>query len=173
MQTKLDLCTMALLKLGEQPIQSLNQDTPAAQLARTLFDSTMDTLLASHPWRFATRRIKLKKNTDGNFLIPSECLRVLRCDGEIFGNHIAASGDTMTITATVRVSPEKFPGYFASVAATKLAMEFCIPLMGDKNVFSMLAALYETELQSAKFIDSAASNAHSSINKFSLINARF
>ena len=88
MQTKLDLCTMALLKLGEQPIQSLNQDTPAAQLALTLFDSTMDTLLASHPWRFATRRIKLKKNTDGNFLIPSECLRVLRCDGEIFGNHI-------------------------------------------------------------------------------------
>lgn len=173
MQTKIDLCSLALLKLGERPIQSLADDTPAAQLSRTLYDSVVDTLLAMHPWRFATRKFKLNKNSDGNFIIPAECLRILKCSGEIIGNEIISPSENITINATVRVAPDKFPGYFTSLAATKLAMEFCIPLTGDQNVFRMLAALYETELQSAKFIDSASSAAHENIENFSLINVRF
>ena len=54
MNTKIDLCSMALLKLGESPIQSLLDDTPAAQLGRTLFDPVIDALLASHPWHFVS-----------------------------------------------------------------------------------------------------------------------
>ena len=38
MFTKIDLCSMALLKIGEKPIQSWREDSAAAQLARTLFD---------------------------------------------------------------------------------------------------------------------------------------
>ena len=55
MLTKIDLCSMALLKLGEAPIQSLTDDTAAARLSRTLFDPVIDALLASHVWRFACR----------------------------------------------------------------------------------------------------------------------
>ncbi len=173
MRTKIDLCTMALLKLGEKPIQTLTDDTPAAQLSRTLFDSVVDMLLALHPWHFATASFELVKNQDGNFLIPSECLRILKCGGEITGNQIIAPTDKISIVAIVRKSPDQFPSYFASLVATKLAMEFCIPLIGDQNVFKMLAALYETELQSAKFIDSTSSSARKSIEDFSLINVRF
>ena len=100
-------------------------------------------------------------------------MRILKCSGEIIGNEIISPSENITINATVRVAPDKFPGYFTSLAATKLAMEFCIPLTGDQNVFRMLAALYETELQSAKFIDSASSAAHENIENFSLINVRF
>ncbi len=173
MHTKIDLCTMALLKLGEKPIQSLIEDTPAAQIARTLFDSVIDMLLAMHPWRFACKKFELAKNDDGDFLIPSECLRVLKCSGEIIGNKVIAPTQNISITAIVRVEPENFPSYFVSLAATKLAMEFCIPLIGDQTVFRMLAALYETELQSAKFIDSTTATSLDGIKNFSLINARF
>ena len=44
MFTKIDLCSMALLKLGEKPIQSWREDSAAAQLARTLFDPVIETL---------------------------------------------------------------------------------------------------------------------------------
>ena len=159
MNTKIDLCSMALLKLGEQPIQSLMDDTPGAQLARTLFDPVIDTLLAMHPWHFACKTFDLNKNTDGDFLVPTECLRVLKCRGEIVGGKIISQS-------------ESFPAYFVSLAATKLAMEFCIPLIGEQNVFRMLAALYETELQTAKFIDSTTAPV-SNIDSFSLINSRF
>ena len=172
MFTKIDLCSMALLKLGEKPIQSLREDSASAQLARTLFDSVVDTLLSVFPWRFATQTIELVKNSDGDFVIPADVLRIIKCEGKIVGNKIINSADTMNIVAVVRSQPESFPGYFASLVATKLALEFCIPLIGDTSVFKMISALYESEYQSAKFIDSTTSN-QANINDFSLINSRF
>lgn len=172
MLTKIDLCSMALLKLGERPIQSLTDDSAAAQLARTLFDPVMDALIAAHPWRFATRTYELTETTDNDFVIPSDVLRVIRAPGKITNGRIAAPNEKITITAIVRVAPESYPSYFVSLAATKLAMEFCVPMTGDQTVFRMLAALYETEYASAKFIDSTTATS-ASMDDFSLINTRF
>lgn len=172
MFTKIDLCSMALLKLGEKPIQSLREDSASAQMARTLFDVVVDTLLSMFPWRFATQTIVLTRNSDGDFIIPANVLRVIKNEGKIIGNRIIAATDNLEITAVIRTEPELFPGYFATLVATKLAAEFCIPLIGDVNVFKMMTALYESEYQSAKFIDSTTSNqAH--IDDFSLIDSRF
>ena len=135
MLTKIDLCSMALLKLGESPIQSLTDDSAASQLSRTLFDTVVDALMALHPWRFATQELKLVKNTDGNFLIPSDVLRVLKSDGRVIGDKIVSASDKINIIAITKTSPEKFPSYFASLVATRLAMEFCIPLLGDQFTF--------------------------------------
>ena len=172
MFTKIDLCSMALLKLGEKPIQSLHEDSVQAQLARTLFDPTVDTLLSMFPWRFATQSIILHKNSDGDFIIPPNVLRILKCDGKIVGNKIINSADTTEIISIIKTEPESFPGYFATLVATKLAVEFCVPLIGDTNIFNMVMALYESEYQSAKFIDSTTSN-QTNIDNFSLINSRF
>ena len=172
MLTKIDLCSMALLKLGESPIQSLTDDSAASQLSRTLFDTVVDALMALHPWRFATQELKLVKNTDGNFLIPSDVLRDLKSDGRVIGDKIVSASDKINIIAITKTAPEKFPSYFASLVATRLAMEFCIPLLGDQTVFRMLVALYESELQNAKFIDSTTTPVDN-ISDFSLINSRF
>lgn len=172
MLTKIDLCSMALLKLGESPIQSLLDDTAAAKLSRTLFEPVIDALLTMHPWHFATQEIDLTKNTDGNFLIPSDVLRVLKSNGRIVGNKIYADTDNIKILAITKTAPEKFPSYFSSLAATRLAMEFCVPLLGDQTIFRMLVALYESELQTAKFIDSTTSVCDS-VSDFSLISSRF
>ena len=124
---------MALLKLGEAPIQSLTDDTAASRLSRTLFDPVIDALLASHVWRFACRTYELTRNTDGDFLIPADCLRVVKSHGEIQGNKILCPGaDTLTIVGMSRVTPDAFPGYFASLAATRLAMEFAYPCWASR-----------------------------------------
>ena len=172
MLTKIDLCSMALLKLGERPIQSLTDDSAAAQLARTLFEPVMDALIAAHPWRFAMRTYELTETVDNDFVIPSDVLRVIQTPGKITNGRIVAPNEKITITAIVRVAPESYPSYFVSLAATKLAMEFCVPMTGDQTVFRMLAALYETEYASAKFIDSTTTTS-ANIDSFSLINTRF
>ena len=172
MFTKIDLCSMALLKLGEKPIQSWREDSASAQLARTLFEPTVDTLLSLFPWRFATKELVLNKTQDDDFLIPVDVLRILKCNGQIIGNRIKASDNTIKITAVVKTEPEMFPGYFATLVAAKLAMEFCIPLTSDQTVFRTLVALYETELQTAKFIDSTTS-INPAIENFSLLDSRF
>ena len=172
MLTKIDICSMALLKLGESPIQSLSDDSAAAKLARTLFDTVIDELIVLHPWHFATQQLELNKNTDGDFFIPSNVLRVLKTNGHIIGKKILRDSESVFITAITRVTPDTFPSYFTAMAATRLAMEFCIPLTGDQNIFRMLTALYETQLQTAKFIDSTITTC-TPISDFSLLNARF
>jgi len=164
---------MALLKLGEAPIQSLTDDTVESLLARTLFDPVIYSLLAAHVWHFACRTFDLQRNADGDFLIPADCLRIVKAPGDIRGNKILCPGaDKIEVIGLARVAPEAFPGYFASLAATRLAMEFCIPLLGEQTVFRMLAAMYETEMQSAKFIDSTTA-VPGAIKDFSLISTRF
>ena len=172
MVTKQDLCSMALLKLGEQPLTSLTPDTAAAKLAQTLYDTTIDALLSLHPWRFATQCIVISKNADNEFIIPTNVLRILRCDGHIIGNQIISDAQDVKMLAVIRVIPESFPGYFISLAATKLAMEFCMPLTGNQQMLRMLVSLYEAELQNAKFIDSTM-DTNACVHQFSLIDSRF
>ena len=175
MLTKIDLCSMALLKLGEKPIQSFNDDTASAQVARTLFDTTMDSLLASHPWKFALKKFNLTKTSDGDFLLPVEVLRVMDCDSLLYqvgGDRINAPADKISITVIARTGAENYPSYFSNVAALQLAREFCMPLIGDQNLLRTIAALFESELRAAKFIDSTMS-AGNDIPNFSLINTRY
>lgn len=172
MFTKIDLCSMALLKLGEKPIQSWSEDSDTAQLARTLFEPIVETLLAMFPWRFATQALNLQKNSDGDFLIPANVLRILKCEGQINGNKIITNNDTLEISAIIKTEPEDFPGYFAALVAAKLAVEFCVPISGDVNILRIMTSLYEAEFQSAKFVDSTLSR-QSNIDNFSLINSRF
>ncbi len=172
MLTKIDLCSMALLKLGENPIQSLSDDTVAAKLGRTLIDFVIDTLLAMHPWKFACREYTILKDENGNLNIPSDVLRVIKTDARIIENKIISDSDSVKIIAIRRMLPDSFPSYFSSVVSTKLAMEFCIPLTSDQSVFRTLVALYESELQTAKFIDSTTS-INSAIENFSLLDSRF
>jgi hypothetical protein len=172
MVTKQDLCSMALLKLGEQPLTSLNADTASAQLARTLYDTTIDTLISKHPWHFASKHFVIEKNDNNEFIIPSNVLRILRCDGRIVGNKILSRSQSVKILALQRVEPEFFPSYFVSLAATKLAIEFCIPLTGNQQMLRILINLYDAEYQNAKFIDSTT-DINTGVNRFSLIDVRF
>ncbi len=172
MLTKQDLCSMALLKLGEQPLMSLNSDTASANLSRTLYDTTIDSLLSAHPWRFATQYLSVEKNQDDEFIIPSNVLRILRCSGRVIGNQILSRNENVQMLAVVRTGAESFPSYFVSLAATKLAIEFCMPLTGNQQTLRTLISLYESEFQTAKFIDSTT-DINDGVPQFSLIDARF
>ena len=172
MLTKQDLCSMALLKLGEKPLVSLNADSASAQLSRTLYDTTLDSLLSMHPWRFATQYFIIEKNQNNEFIIPTNVLRILHCSGRVIGNQIFSNAKTVKILAVVRVAADCFPSYFVSLAATKLAIEFCIPLTGNQQNLRTLIGLYESEFQNAKFIDSTT-DINSGMNHFALIDARF
>ena len=52
--TALALCSRALLRLGAQPIASLTEGTPEAEVAANLYPGIRDALLSAHPWSFAS-----------------------------------------------------------------------------------------------------------------------
>jgi len=175
MHTKIDLCSMALLKIGEMPIQSFSENSAGAQLSRTLFDITTDNLIASHPWHFAIKRVNLEKTTDGDFVLPAETLRIISCDAVHWaanGNRVSSDARKISATILCRVTPEMYPSYFASVVATKLAMEFCIPLTDNQTAHNTLTGLYEMEIRNAKFIDSTMAPT-TEIKNWPLLSVRY
>ena len=175
MQTKIDLCSKALLKIGEQVITNFSGDTVVSKIAAGLYDLTIDALLCKHTWDFAKKRYNIAPESDGMFIIPEDILRIINCSSknyEIIGNKIKSDSDTLELTAICRIDAQYFPAYFSSLVITKLAMEFCIPLTGDQNTFAVLNAVFTNELNSAKFIDSF-STSKPVISEFSLLTSRF
>jgi hypothetical protein len=59
--TALALCSRALLRLGAQPVASLDEGTAEAEVAANLYAPVRDGLLSAHPWSFATGQAALPR----------------------------------------------------------------------------------------------------------------
>ena len=87
MSTAVEICSNALIMLGESPINSFDDDnTPGgldrARIASNLWENTRDMLLRSHPWNCALKRVILSPDVDApafdfsyQFSLPGDWLR--------------------------------------------------------------------------------------------------
>ena len=82
--TALALCSRALIKIGAQPIASLDEGTAEAEVAANLYPATRDAMLSLHPWSFATGQESLPRlaavpaaDFQYAFQLPTGFLRVL------------------------------------------------------------------------------------------------
>lgn len=82
----LRICSDALVLLGDEPISSFEAGTAAAQTARALYQSIIDTALGEHPWRFNLRMETLARLTavppsasgfSAAYALPSSTFRVV------------------------------------------------------------------------------------------------
>jgi hypothetical protein len=58
-QSKVAIVNLGLAKLGEPPIQSLQDNIKAARLASSMYDALLDQELSRHFWKFAITRRKV------------------------------------------------------------------------------------------------------------------
>src|SRR3954454_9834317 len=92
----LALCARALLKIGAQPIASLDEGTAEAEVAANLYPGLRDALLAAHPWSFATGqstlpRLAARPTADfrNAFQLPAGFLRALSAGSPDRGRGLA------------------------------------------------------------------------------------
>jgi hypothetical protein len=78
------ICSNALLLLGAKTISSFDENNDRARLASNLFESVRDSMLRSHPWNCAIRRVALAPDVavpafdwDFQFTLPGDFMRVL------------------------------------------------------------------------------------------------
>jgi len=103
MATKVSICSNALLMLGAQTINAMDDDSDRAQLASNLYDQVRDALLRSHPWNSATKRVILAPTTTAPafdyayaFNLPGDWLRTLQVgeDGDAL-DYVTESGQIL------------------------------------------------------------------------------
>ena len=137
-KTALDICNLALAKLGEPfPISSLNPNgTPPQRLCHMHYHPVRREVLCANRWKFATHTVKRQFETsfDGEYgyTLPLDCLRVWEpspSEQSIRGRALFCSEPEITLEYTAdEEDVTKFEPIFIEAFATRLAAKICIPL---------------------------------------------
>lgn len=183
----LALCSRALLKIGAQPIASLEEGTAEAEVAANLYPGLRDALISAHPWSFATGQAALPRlvglpAADHAFAyqLPAGFLRALSAGAGGRGRGVAyrlhedrlhSDADQVVLTYIFRPAESEFPPFFASALVARLAAEFCIPLTESSARAEMLFRLAESEFRAARQTDSQQATTRA-IEGFPLIAVR-
>jgi hypothetical protein len=162
MTTSIKMASNALILLGEQVIQSLDDDTAASNL----YDATYESLLSMEPWTFAMKEQDLSRNTAApndktgfqySFNLPSDLIRIWQmmphCNYVRIGNEIQSNESSLRLRYIYRVSESDLPAHFVKLVEYKLASEFAISVSEDENRAALFDNKFKSQLNSARKID--------------------
>lgn len=186
--TAVELCSAALMKLGAQPIASLDDPSAEAAVARTLYPIVRDGLLVVHPWSFTLAAAQLTPDAAPpladfgfSFPLPDDHLRTLSAGtGQntrgltyaMQGTRLLADANSVTVAYQRRADEASFPVFFVQALVARLAAEFCVPLTEGTARAAELMQLAELELRRARLADSQQATPPR-IEDFTLIEARY
>lgn len=161
MATDISMCSNALILLGEEPIQSLDDDAAAANL----YASTYDHVLGFHPWSFSLKSQELSRNASSDiegwtysYNLPSDMIRLWQTepnnDYTIVGNSLY-SNESKIVATYIRRPPETdLPAYFVKMMEYKLASDFAISVTEDDNKNQLFERKYLKALSMCLAADS-------------------
>ena len=185
--TDIELCSMALVKLGASPIASFDENSAEADIAYKLYDATLKGLIVSHPWGFSLAQVTLVQDTDPPecgfafaFSLPDDVLRTISAGSggrgrgliyRIVGNRLLADSGAVDLTYQRLVDPSLFPPHFVQAFVSRFAAELCNPITESTSRTQSLFSLAAAELKHAKLIDSQQTSP-SAVEDFTLVSVR-
>lgn len=159
MSSSVEICNMALTRLGQARIASLTQTGLEAEMCNLYYDATKKELISSHDWSFAIKRAVLAAESGDNFteysykyalptdflkminLISSEDYSDLTDDYRIEGTSLLSNLSPCYIKyIRSGVNDTQFPSQFVQALYLRLASKMCIKLTQDQ---SLLGAIYQ------------------------------
>lgn len=176
--SEVEICNSALIKLGAERINSLDDDTKEARLCKLQYPLLRDEVIRSHPWNFALSRVDLAKTANtpafqftNEFAIPQDVLRVLTTDFSILTTtdeipwkveHNAIDGTKVLVTdeETVAIQyirkitdVQLFDANFSEALALRLASDLAYPLVQSISLAQAMFGLYQQMLKNARSFD--------------------
>lgn len=142
--TKLSICSDALILLGASPLSSFSEGTGAAQICDRLYDDIKDSLIASYPWSWSFKKIKLARLTTTpvnewkySYQLPGDALLGVRAvfntsvaggrpishGWEIYENHLDTNEEEVWIDYQYAPSESVLPTYFVQLLKYAMASE--------------------------------------------------
>lgn len=150
----LDICNIALSKLGESPLAGLDANgSPASRLCYMHYHPVRREVLAAARWSFAGKEVTLTsatKDDDGQHSLPhslpQDCLRVLAVNSPSWilrGRSIFCPQQEIRVQYIADVEDTTlFEPLFTEAFATRLACKLCIPLLSSVTARKALTDEY-------------------------------
>lgn len=167
MATQIEIVNLALVKLGQKSIASLDENNKPARVMKTLYNNTRDTLLRSHDWNFARKRAQLAASTtiplfgfNNAFPLPSDFLKLSNVDEPLHFSLEAGSiltDDTAPLELRYIAKIEdasKYDPAFANALASILASEAAEILTQSNTKIQILQDKATLAVNEARRMDS-------------------
>ncbi|KAF0146563.1 MAG: hypothetical protein FD153_104 [Rhodospirillaceae bacterium] len=169
MTSKVEICNLALLQIGEDTITNLHEKSKAARVCHVLYAPSRDAVLESFPWSFALQRQTLALLAESAplpwayaYQRPIDCLRSeeilpTRPDKPVL---FAVEGDKVLTDQAGAVllyvrsidDPALFSAQFVQALSWYLAGKLAIPLTGDEAKARLCLQMYGAVVQEARTI---------------------
>ena len=141
MASAIEICNLALTRLGAESIRSFDEDNKRARLSQTVYNHNRDLLLEDHEWAFNTAYAALAVLSSIThpvftyvYAIPANCIypRAImdssgsidsRVKWEAFQTYIATEVTDAVLRYSIQITnPAKFPIYFTEALASLIAL---------------------------------------------------
>jgi hypothetical protein len=155
----IDICSNALVLLGMEPITSLTEGTPSADVCGVRYPLLRDSIFSEYPWNFALKKALLSREVDTpvsgyayQYLLPSDgkadgVIAAFETDDEgahPISNYIIQGGRLLTDYKTVyadyiaEVDETYWPSYFVNFVAHALAADIALTLTRDNGILDRM-----------------------------------
>lgn len=166
MPSAVDICNLALQRLGAKTITSLSDDSTAARECNRVYEHARDSELRAHPWSFARARASLAADsTDPAFgyakqyTLPADFLRLLptrdQQDLQIEGGKILTDdGAPLKIVYIKReTDTNKFDQLFVDLLVARIARDLAEKITQSNQKISNAQAFYEEMRKEARRVN--------------------
>jgi len=169
MATQVEICNLALIRIGQSKIVGMGEDSKAADLLNNIWALIVDEVLRDHTWNFAVRREQITAEVTApawgftyEYLQPVDCLRVLGIDDNleisyrVEGLSIFTDEDSpINLKYIGRIEDtNQWDAKFVNTLAWRLAQEVAYPLAAGTKMIQLTHEAYIMALAEAKTVDS-------------------
>lgn len=164
------ICNLALAKIGDLSILSLDDPTPEARFSKLFYQPTLQALLRLREWQFAIRFVQLSPISPDPTIgwakaygLPSDFSRIVSLNVfddftnsppyEVNGNKLYTD-ETTAFIRYISDSPDAndFDDIFIELLTTKIAAKLARPLAGSLDITKDLNEDYNNLLKAAESI---------------------
>jgi hypothetical protein len=165
------ICNLALSKIGDQMIMSLDDPSIEARFCKLHYAPTLASLLRMHDWNWAVGMTQLAQlstpppfDWDYSYQLPSDFARILTlnafqanepyCNFDIIGDKLLTDESTAYITyVKSAVDPNLFDPMFVELLSLAIAAKLAKPLGGSMDIKQRLEQDFKQMLGEARRID--------------------
>lgn len=163
MASKVEICNLALAKIGQPAIMSLDDNSPRARYCLQEYDSALEAALRSYPWPFAIVRKELGRKQKAPIFgfayyyeIPADSVRIVDIftggqKYQIESEGLATNAEHVAIRYVSKKIPvEKLDPQTLEVVVLALAVRISIPITENMQLKDMLFSEMQVALAQAR-----------------------
>jgi len=167
MASPVDICNSALIKIGVEPIVSLDDDSKEARLCKEQYPKIRDEIIGSHLWNFAMKRETLADlgitpafGYSYTFALPADYIRVLHTNNKSIrfkieqNKRLLTNLDSISILYIAKIEDvSMYSPIFREALAYQLAVDLSYALVQNSSLSERLNAKAMIKLRDARSFD--------------------